>query len=295
MTLTLDFQDYVQRRKAGTAGERGEGYAFEGDRKVLSALRRLRPVELAVAQLVTLSKNFLKSDLLGSTVKVGPQQFPRLHRIGNQCAETLGIPPPTLYVVPDIGQVNASTYGTDEDAFIMVTAAAVDALSDEELRFVIGHECGHIQNNHAVFLTLLTVLQRGLGQLLSVMFAPLLLPLTLALRGWSRAAEITCDRAGLLCCRDLGVAQRSFVKLAVGSRRLFEEIDLEVYLDQGRQGREGVGRMSELTHSHPYLPKRVQALQVFAQSALYRAAVGGDGGFDRDELEKRTADVIKVL
>jgi hypothetical protein len=30
-------------------------------------------------------------------------------------------------------------------------------------------------------------------------------------------------------------------------------------------------------------------------SALYRGAVGQDGGYDRDELERRTADVIKVL
>lgn len=128
-----------------------------------------------------------------------------------------------------------------------------------------------------------------------VILAPLLLPVTIALQSWSRAAEITCDRAGLLCCKDARAATNSFAKLAIGSRRLFNEMDMDVYLEQLGEGREGVGRMGELQMSHPYLTKRIESLRLFAASALYRGSQGLDGGLTREELEARTTDLIKVI
>src|SRR5205085_1219001 len=118
-----------------------------------------------------------------------------------------------------------------------------------------GHECGHIQNNHVIYLVTLNILHQLLQAASGVLLAPLLMPVLLALQTWSRAAEITCDRAGLLCCKDPVVATNSFLKLAVGSRKLFEEMNVEVYLDQLKEGREGVGRMRELNYSHPYLTR----------------------------------------
>jgi Zn-dependent protease with chaperone function len=295
MTMNFDFSAYVERRKTGIAGVRGEGYAFEGDLKVLRAMRRMPAVEIAVAQTVKLTKSLLSTNLLGTAVKVGPRQFPRIQRIVEECATTLGIPTPQVYIVPRIDSVNAMTFGTDEDAVIIVHAATFEHLNDDELKFVIGHECGHIQNNHVVYLTTLYRLQQIMQAAGGVILAPLLLPVTIALQSWSRSAEITCDRAGLLCCKDAKAATNSFAKLAIGSRRLFDEMDMDVYLEQLGEGRDGMGRMGELQMSHPYLTKRIESLRLFNASALYRGAVGLDGGLTRDELEARTTELIKVL
>jgi Zn-dependent protease with chaperone function len=249
-----------------------------------------------VTHTVKLAQSFLNSELLGGAVKVGPQQFTRLHEIAGRCAGLLGIPRPTVYVVPVIGAINAATFGTEDDSFIMVNSATMDYLTDEELTFIIGHECGHIQNNHVVYLTTLHMLTQMARAVLGIVLAPLVYPATLALQSWARAAEITCDRAGLLCCRDLKVGVRSFVKLAVSNQQLMDELNLDAYLDQLREGKEtGLGRLAELGRSHPYLPKRIEALRVFAESALYRAALGATGGLARDELERRTVEIIKVM
>jgi len=295
MVMNFDFGAYVERRKAGVAGVRGEGYAFEGDLKVLRAMRRMPAVEIAVAQTVKLTKSLLSTNLLGTAVKVSPRQFPRIQRIVEECATTLGIPTPQVYIVPRIDSVNAMTFGTDDDAVIIVHAATFEHLNDAELKFVIGHECGHIQNNHVVYLTTLYRLQQIMQAAGGVILAPLLLPVTVALQSWSRAAEITCDRAGLLCCKDPSAAANSFAKLAIGSRRLFDEMDMDVYLEQLGEGRDGVGRMGELQMSHPYLTKRIESLRLFGASALYRGSQGLDGGLSRDELEARTTELIKVL
>ena len=97
MTMNFDFAGYVERRKGGVTGERGEGYAFEGDLKVLRAMRKMKAVEVAVAQTVKLTKSLLSTNLLGTAVKVGPRQFPRVQRIVEECgdrhAPTLGAGP----------------------------------------------------------------------------------------------------------------------------------------------------------------------------------------------------------
>ena len=103
-----------------------------------------------------------------------------------------------VYVVSN-PHLNAATYGTNEDAFILVNSALMDHFSDSELLSVLGHECGHIHNNHVVYLTALHYLTNVAGILLRNLAVPALL----TLRAWSRRAEVTCDRAGALCAGEL--------------------------------------------------------------------------------------------
>ena len=167
----------------------------------------------------------------------------------------------------------------------------MDHFSDQELKSVIGHECGHVHNDHVVYLTALHYLRTMAGMFLPWIVAPAML----ALSGWSRRAEITCDRAGALCCNDVEVSTRALAKLALGSTKLYEELNLEAFLDQYEEGQAGVGKFTEISSSHPWLPKRVKALRVFAESKLYRDAVGLDGGLSMEEIDEKVHEVIKVL
>jgi|SRR5690554_223177 len=291
----FDFLKYINRQNQGRSGrdeKTGFGeYAFAGDLRVLRRLDRLRPVRVVVEATVRFWKAVQKNALLGSSVKVNRRQFPALHNLVVECAETLDIAVPTVYVAQNLSSLNAGTYGTDDEAFIVLNSALVDRLSDEELKFVIGHECGHIQNNHVVYHTAANFLTQGV--ITFVKWAAV--PARLALNGWSRRGEITCDRAGLICCRDEEVALKVMMKLALGSEKLFEQIDLDEYLSQIEGIKEGVGRFQEYLASHPYLPKRVQALQLFAKSAYYRELIGERGGVALDEVDREVENVIQVL
>lgn len=289
----LDFASYVRDREAGAVGgtEEATRYAYGADLAMLRTFKALRPVELAAAAIVRANKELMRNQLLGSTVRVGKTQFPSVYKLAEECAATLGVPVPTIYVANN-PVVNAYTFGTDEDAFIVIHSALVDLFDESELKFVIGHETGHIQNKHVVYGTILNVLLQG-GSL----FWPwILLPAKVPLSAWFRRAEVTCDRAGLLCMPDLGAASRSFLKLAVGSRKLFAELDVDAFVAQARDGRQGVGRFSEAFESHPYLPKRIEALRLFAESALYRKAAGlGEDGLSMGDVDKKTDDVIQIV
>lgn len=291
----FDFLEYINRRKAPESGREektgfGE-YAFAGDLRVLRRLDRARPVRIAVEATVRFWKAIQKGDLLGQSVKISRRQFPKLHDLVVQCARELDIALPTVYVNKNLASLNAGTYGTDDEAFIVLNSILVDRFEDDELKFVIGHECGHIQNNHVVYRTAANYLAQGVISF--VKWAAV--PARVALNSWSRRGEITCDRAGLLCCRDEQVALRVMMKMALGSQSLYEEMDLDAYLEQLDDLEDGVGRFQEYFASHPYLPKRVKALKLFAESSYYREFIGEDGGTPLDEVDRQVEKIVQVM
>lgn len=292
----LSFQQFLEHRSTlqtnQDPNERTPEYAYVSDRAAHSAFENARALENLMEAAVRVGKKFSNHDLLGRAVKVGPNQFPRVHRLARQCADTLGIAVPTIFVV-NSPVMNAGTLGTNDDSFIMVHSALIDAFSDEELLSVIGHECGHIHNRHVVYLSALSYLS-GLAK---VFLDWIMVPARVALLGYQRRAEITCDRAGLLCCKDIEVSTRALTKLALGSSKLYEQLNMEAFIDQYREGREEMlGAMGEFGASHPYLPKRVLSLREFAESALYRKHAGlGDGGRTMKEVDDRVHDIIKVV
>ncbi len=289
----LDFNGFIARKKGERVGggpaSSGHEYAYSFDRNTREALERMKPVELAVASTVRMFKQVWRNQLLGNAVKVSDRQFPRIHRIAQSCADTLHIATPTLYIV-NSPVLNAGTYGTNEESFIMVHSALVDHYSDEELLTVIGHECGHIHNSHVVYLTALNFLTQIAGVFVGWVVEPALV----ALRAWSRRAEITSDRAGMLCAKDTAVAERALTKLALGSRKLYEEFNLDAFLEQYEEGKDGIGKYMEAFATHPWLPKRVLAMREFAKSELYRKAAGlGEGGMSMEDVDTRVAALLK--
>ncbi|WP_394822374.1 M48 family metallopeptidase [Pendulispora albinea] len=292
----LDFQAYVDKKRTERAGggpeTTGHEYAYISDRQTRAAFERMKAVELAVQSTVRVFKQVGKGQLLGNAVKVSEKQFPRIRKLVDRCAETLHIPAPEVYIV-NSPVLNAATYGTNEDAFIMVHSALIDHYSDEELLTVIGHECGHIHNQHVVYLTALHYLTHAAGTLLRVV-GWALEPALIALRAWSRRAEITSDRAGMLCGKSDVVAARALTKLALGSKKLYEEFNLDAFLEQYEEGKNDVGRYMEVFATHPWLPKRVLAMRTFAESELYRKAASlGEGGISMKEVDDRVLALLK--
>jgi Zn-dependent protease with chaperone function len=295
--IDTSFPRYVAARKgeAEARVRQGAAYAYVADRRVRSALDRLRPVTLAVEATLRFWQTVGRNRLLGSAIRVGERQFPSIHALVRRCAEVLRIPVPHAYVSPELAALGARTFGTTEDATIVLSAPLIDHLSADELTFVIGHECGHIQNNHTTYLTTLYFLTNAANAI--VRFGAQ--PAVLALNGWSRRAEITCDRAGLLCSRNLDVATAALVKLAVGSQKLYRDINVDEYLRQLDEAQAGPGRFDELRLGHPYLPKRVQALRVFATTAYYRAGTGASGAaapsLSMEECDVEVGKLLAVL
>jgi Zn-dependent protease with chaperone function len=295
--VDLDFSRYIALRR-GAAEKRsrdGSAYAYTGEYKVRRALQSAKPVTLAIEATVRLWKSVAKAEMLGTSVKVTDQQFPKIYKIAARCAETLSIPVPAVYVKP-MNELNAYTLGTEDDSYIVLSGELVDHLSEAELAAIIGHECGHIHNNHVVYSTALHYLNVAA----SFYIRWIVQPAILALQAWSRRAEITCDRAALLCTKDLDVATLALVKVGLGSHKLAAELKMDEYMKQLTEGRKGIGRLQEFFRSHPYMPKRVEALRLFARSSFYRRFAGipldaGEPALDSTEVDAKVADLVSVI
>jgi Zn-dependent protease with chaperone function len=218
---------------------------------------------------------------LASTVRVSDRQFAAVHRLVQDCASILDLDEvPEVFVTCDPSP-NARTVGIDRP-FLVLTSGLVDLLDEEELRFVIGHECGHILSGHAVYRSLLEQL---LALSRRVFFLPIgyfgLRTLVTALEEWYRKSELSCDRAGMLAGQDAAAALRAQMKLAGGSR--LSEMDVASFLDQAReydaQGdlRDGVLKLLSLQGQlHPFAVLRASELRKWVDSGAYAEILGGN-------------------
>ncbi|WP_428268424.1 M48 family metallopeptidase [Haliangium sp.] len=293
--IDFDFARYIAERR-GQAEQRvrdGSVYAYSGERKVRRTLQSARPVVMALEATTRLWKNVAKTELLGTALKVTDQQFPALYLATREASRTLRMEPPPVYVAPASSSIMAQALGTNDDAYVVVNAELVENLNPTELLALIGHELGHIQNDHVLYATSLHYLTDAAAMFVRWAVQPAIM----TLQAWSRRAHITCDRAALLVTRDLDTTLTAMVKVALGLER-GDQFDIREYVDKlPEMEKRGVGRYAELFRSHPYLPKRIQALQRFAGSALYLSSTGADaaGAPATADVDAEVAEILSLF
>ncbi|WP_410568899.1 M48 family metallopeptidase [Amycolatopsis sp. cmx-4-61] len=218
---------------------------------------------------------------LASSIRVGPKQYPELDRLRHECAETLDLPAvPNVFVFQD-PRVRAEAVGMDEP-FVRVSTGLVELMGQESLRFVLGHELGHVLSGHAVYRTIMV---RLINLQLVMSWTPVsalgIRAVIAALREWFRKAELSCDRAGLLCSQDPTAALRAQIQVAGGIDPA--RIDVPSFLQQAAEYesvediRDSFLKLKSVeTESHPFAVVRAAQLQKWAASEDYRAILAGD-------------------
>ena len=187
---------------------------------------------------------------------------------------------PELYVTNN-PVPNALTLGVDRP-FIVVTSGLYELLEPDELRFVLGHETGHVLSGHALYQSLLIHLLNLAGAFSWLPAGGLgLRALIAGLREWQRKAELSADRAGLLATQDADIALRVQMKLAAGAH--LDQIDTEAFLEQAAEYessgdlRDGVLKLLNTERStHPFSVVRAAELRRWIDSGDYQRILDGD-------------------
>jgi Zn-dependent protease with chaperone function len=189
-----------------------------------------------------------RATAFGNMILLGPQQFSDLHSMVVAAAGELGMrAAPRTFLYNSNGLVNAYARRLLGGRYVFLTSALVEANSDEQVRFVIGHELGHHAAGH---------LNPWMNFLkLPAIAVPFLRP------AYSRAREYTCDRIGAHLARDLAVSQSSLQMLGCGCRRLNERLNREAFMAQEAVVPPIFGFLSEIFRSHPRLTRRVAAIK----------------------------------
>ncbi len=78
--------------------------------------------------------------------EIEKKDSPRLYRIVENLAITIGIPTPKIYIIDDPAP-NAFATGRDpKHAVVCATTGILDTMDDREMEAVMAHEMGHVQN-----------------------------------------------------------------------------------------------------------------------------------------------------
>lgn len=217
---------------------------------------------------------------ISTGVKVSDKQYPSLWAMLKEACDVLDLPVPQLYVrqnpIP-----NAYTLAVQGNKpFIVLHSSLIDLLTPAELQAVLAHELGHLKSEHGVWVTMANLLlllsTSSLGNILGqIVYEAFNTQLLL----WQRAAELTCDRAMLLVIQDPRVVISTVMKLAGGTTKYSDEMDIEEYLAQADQFDEAsktrfgrlLRRSMTIGSTHPLPILRVRELKRWSESNHFRA------------------------
>ena len=216
---------------------------------------------------------------LAAAVRVSERQFTRLHGLYLEACMRLDVQQvPELFVAQG-PFLNGGVYGVDEP-FIVVQSALVQAMDDQELVAVLGHELGHCLSGHALYKTLLWLLTSV--SLSAIPLAGLVVRgIVLALREWDRKSELSADRAGLLANQDPGACHSLLMKLAGGTDTT--QMQVGEFLQQAGEY-EARNDLLDSAHklfnllqqTHPFPVLRLSEVKTWVDSGAYQRILGGE-------------------
>jgi Zn-dependent protease with chaperone function len=253
-----------------------KAYEHPADRAATSALRSIPLMDKAIKRLTHLAmERQLHQMLVGNAVRIGEHQVPALHASYQRAALVLDIDPaPTLYIT-QTPLANATTIGAHRPV-VLVYSGLVSSYDAEEVEAMLAHELGHVLSEHYYYTTAFVMVAQLLTSSLPGGLPGLpVMALYMALLEWSRAAELSSDRASALVMDDPLITCRMLMRMAGGA---VEGMNLDAFIAQATEYEEEDDlfarwsrAMVELKRTHPFAVRRVRELVAWV----------GAGDFDR--------------
>lgn len=251
-------------------------YEHPFDRAALEALRNLPKFDSVINFILNwTSIKWHIVELCGSAFHVTQKSCPELYKLVEDTAKTI-----ELDIIPEIYTkwtygLNAYTTGYKNDTILVLYSGAIDLLPDPELKYIIGHEMGHIKSGHVLYHTMGQVIGQAIQQM--GLLATAAVPIQLALGYWNRMSEFTADRAGLLACQDLDAALGATMKMAGIPQKYFNTTNPKVFAEQAQEFLTRYGdtantiirNISILDDTHPWTVMRAAELIKWVESGEY--------------------------
>lgn len=183
-------------------------YAFESDfavrQKIMGLMGWSRLFKNINTQDISAEAKhlFLKCD------QAGPLKYPDIYDIVKKCSERLELNLPIVFVRDDLDRELVYSIASDIiEPCIVLSKQLVNMCTEDELTFLIGSECGRVQNNHCAFNMAFTYLNYNKYVYRPVNRSytqPVSRQLFAALVQWVKYADITANRAGIICLDNPG-------------------------------------------------------------------------------------------
>ena len=221
----------------------------------------------------------LRSAMEGHSFKVEKRLMGHLFDLLYGVKEKLGFKDDVDFYITGDSTVNAWTIAAareGEPHIVNINSALVNLMSDDELRFVVGHELGHLMNKNTEMLRLIGfVFPRGT-------VPPLVLQYKIRL--WEQLSELIADRFGYMAVESLPACLSAFFKMTSGLDINKIDMQVDAYLEENLKHLEYFISDKGLSRdTHPVNPIRVQSLNLYATCQ------------SEEELEQKMEGIISAL
>ena len=235
---------------------------------------------------IPFSDNYYRSMLEGHSFKVEEGTLSRYYNIFNEIKETLQFTEPVDFYITGDPSVNAFAIASQEEGepnIINVNSSLIQLMTDDELRFVIGHEMGHLINKNATLVKLINfVFPHG---------ATIPITLQYKIRLWQQLSELVADRFGYMAMPNLNVCISAFFKMSSGLDFNKMDMKVEAFLEDNKKRLEYFRNDKGINFAtHPINPIRVEALNQFSKSVFFN-----DKGTSKEDLENDMNELIEIL
>lgn len=246
------------------------------DAAALEALKKIPVLPTVMKSFMDLGVEQLQTGLnMASKVRLSPTQLPELYHILPPICELLDIKEPDFYL--EMNPIpNAYAFGDTQTA-ITITSALVEMMSEDELRGVVAHECGHIACHHMLYHTLAQILANATGMFETL--ASLAAPLHYALMYWQRKSELSCDRVAAFIVGPQ-TATSMLSRLAGGPKDITSKLNLVELAEQAdlydafcKSGawNKALQTYAVLDQDHPFTSVRVRELLKWTDTHQYKS------------------------
>jgi len=246
------------------------------DAMALEALKKIPVLPKVIKMFMDLGAEQLQTGVnMASKIRLSSTQLPELYNILPPICELLDIKEPDLFL--EMSPIpNAYAFGDTQTA-ITITSALVEMMSDDELRAVVAHECGHIACRHMLYHTLALLLTNATGMFESL--TSLAAPLHYALMYWQRKSELSCDRVAAFITGPKTTTSM-LSRLAGGPRAITSKLNLVELAEQAdlydafcKSGmwNKALQTYAILDQNHPFTSVRVRELLKWADTSQYKS------------------------
>lgn len=239
-----------------------------------------------------------RSVMEGNSIKVSETLLPQFFALCQGVKEKLEFVGNIDFYITGNSTVNACSYCSGDEQrphIIEINSGLFNLMNEEELKYVVGHEIGHLINSDAT-----------ISQLYGFIYpddedkeeAPCFLVKRVQL--YKQLAELSADRYGYMANENLEACVTAVFKMASGLFLEKMNVSIDTLMTENSERLEFFLKDSGVSEgSHPVNPIRIRALELFAtaktQAGLNRGMnelIGVLQNFIYGELDSALADFV---
>lgn len=269
-----------------------EAFRFHQERLVSERLRQTLHADLLEPMFDKCKyageKSPLRAIFEGHSFRLSRKLAPRLYDMCQEVQKILKFEESVEFFAsndPTVNAVSILREDDDQSHIIAINSGLIEKFSDSELKFVIGHELGHIIFKTAAIRRLLANLFPEEGAI-SV-------PIQNLIHLWDKLAEISADRMGFVASPNLASCVTNFFKLASGLSAEKMQFNTKDYLAEMDAILENFSHNRVMFRgSHPANPIRIKAIQIFSESQMYQQFAKNGKVMAEDQMLAKKMDAL---